>query len=148
MTIEELRHIMHQLQLDFDATPRLIYVFYQNDKGLVNNFTISLQAARQRNRRPMTAEQIAAVMQQYPDARNAQLIAVEHPTQGLTQWMDTPEVCQKLHTTRQTLSRWTKQGLLHPARLGHRLYFDAGEIDSVLRSNIIQPNGRLDKTGT
>ena len=146
MTIEELRQLMHRLHLDADAEPQLIYLFYQTADGLVNNLTISLRSARQRNRRPMTDAQLADLMRQYPDAADARLLAIEHPQRGLTRWMDTDEVCQRLHICRQTLLRWSKRGLLHPAAMGHRHYFDADEVDALLRSNIIQENHRLDRT--
>ena len=139
---------MQRLHLDADARPQLIYLFYVDDRGLVNNLSISLHSARQRNRHPMTAAQLAALMQQYPAARDTRLLAIEHPQQGLTQWLDTDEVCQRLHICRQTLHRWSRRGLLHPSRMGHRHYFDAAEVDALLRSNIIQPNGRLDLTGS
>lgn len=148
MTIEELRQLMHRLHLDADARPQLIYLFYVDDCGLVNNLSISLHSARQRNRQPMTAAQLAALMQQYPAARDVQLLALEHPQQGLTRWLDVHDVCRLLHTTDKTLRRWTRQGLLHPSRTGRRLYYDSAEVDALLRSNIIQPNGRADLTGT
>ena len=112
MTIEELREILHRLHLDGDARPQLIYLFYQTDDGLVNNLTISLRSARQRNRRPMTQQQLAGLMEQYPDASGGKLLAVEHPAEGLTRWIDATDVCQRLHTSRQTLRRWVARGLL------------------------------------
>ncbi|MBR4505506.1 MAG: helix-turn-helix domain-containing protein [Bacteroidales bacterium] len=148
MTIEELRDIMHQLKLDFDSTPQLVYVFYQTPDGLVNNFSINIQHARQRNRKPMTDQQLADLMQrQYPASRGSRLMAVERPD-SLSRWLDSAEVCQKLNTTRQTISRWARRGLLHPSRIGRYNYYDAAEVEALLRSNIIQDNGRLDQTGT
>lgn len=76
------------------------------------------------------------------------LLALEHPQQGLTRWLDVHDVCRLLHTTDKTLRRWTHQGLLHPSRTGRRLYYDSAEVDALLRSNIIQPNGRADLTGS
>lgn len=147
MKVEELRELMHKLHLDGDVRPNLIYVFYQTDDGLVNNFSISLHSARQRNRTPMTAEQLSELMQQYPSAHGAKLLALEHPQSGLTHWIDAHEVCCRLAVCRQTLRRWVKRGLLHPSRLGGRIYFDPGEIEAFLRSNVIQPNGRIDTKG-
>lgn len=147
MTNDELKEILRQLHLNIDSEPQLIYVFYQTADGLVNNFSINMRRARQRNRRPMTNSQLVDLMEsQYPDARDSRLLAVERPA-GLTRWLDTADVCQMLHVTRQTINRWARRGLLHPAKMGHRHYFDATEIDAVLRSNIIQENGRLDKKG-
>ncbi len=147
MTIEELREILHRLHLDGDARPQLIYLFYQTDDGLVNNLTISLRSARQRNRRPMTQQQLAGLMEQYPDASGGKLLAVEHPAEGLTRWIDATDVCQRLHTSRQTLRRWVARGLLHPSTMGRRQYFDPAEVEALLRSNILQDNGRADLTG-
>ena len=36
MTNDELRELMHRLQLDCAEAPRLIYVFYETADGLVN----------------------------------------------------------------------------------------------------------------
>lgn len=149
MTIKQLKEIMHQLHLDYDAQPSLVYVFYQTDDGLVNNFSISVQHARQRNRQPMTAAQLADLMQrEYPATRQARLLAVEHPQQGLTRWIDTADLCKQIHTTRRTLFRWRSQGLLHPSLMGNRLYYDLDEVEALLRSNVIQENGRADILGT
>ena len=148
MTIDELKEIMHQLQLDCNDAPRLIYVFYETDDGKVNNFSISLQAARQANRRPMSPEQVMELMRKYPGTRDSRVLAVEHPATGLSPWLDSVDVCHRLHTCRQTLWRWVSRGLLHPARMGRRLYFDPNEVEAFLRSNVIQDNGRLDSTGT
>lgn len=148
MTIEEMRDILHRLHLDAEVEPNLIYVFYATDDGRVNNFSISLHSARQRNRHPLSDEQLVDVMQQYPDARGARVVAIEHPRRGLSQWLDTHDVCALLHTTRRTIYSWRRRGLLHPSRLGGHLYFDAAEVESLLRSNIIQPNGKADFRGT
>lgn len=149
MTIEQLQEIMRDLHLEFDATPTLVYVFYQTDDGLINNFSISVQRARQRNRQPMTDAQLADLMQrEYPATRQSRILAVERPSQPLTRWLDTHEVCRRLHTTSRTLRRWTQQGLLHPSRTSNRCFYDADEIDELIRSNVIQPNGRVDHQGT
>ena len=148
MTIEELRQFMHRLHLDTDADPQLIYLFYVDRHGRVNNLSISLHSARQRSRKPMTDSQLADLLQQYPAARDAQLMALDHPQRGLTCWLDGKDVCRRLGTSRQTLNRWVQRGLLHPSRLGRRNYYDPDEVEALLRSNIIQPNGRADTTGT
>ena len=147
MTIDELREIMHQLKLDFDCEPQLVYVFYKTSDGLVNNFSINIRHARQRNRKPMSDSQLADLMErQYPDSRGSRLLAVERP-ESLTRWLDSSEVCQMLHTTRQTVNRWARRGLLHPSHVGNRNYYDAAEVDALLRSNVIQEDGRIDKKG-
>ncbi len=148
MTIEELRQVLHQLHLDYDADPQLIYVFYQTPDGLVNNFSISMQHARQRNRQPMTQTQLADLMEQYPAAADSKIVAVEHPTHGLTRWIDSAEVCTRLNVCPHTLRRWVKMDRLHPAHLGKRIYYDPDEVEAFLRSNMRQENGRLDRVGT
>ena len=149
MTKEQLQQILQELHLEYLEAPSLVYVFYQTDDGLVNNFSISVRRARQRNRKPMTAAQLADLMQrEYPATRQARLLAVEHPREGLTHWLDSAEVCRLLHTTRLTVNRWARRGLLHPARLGNRNYYDAAEVDVLLHSHVIQDNGRLDKTNS
>lgn len=133
--------------MEYSTPPSLIYVFYQTDDGLINNFSISLRHARQRNRRPMTEAQLASLMErEYPATRRGQILAVEHPEKGLTRWIDTNEVCRLLHTTPRSLLRWARKGLVHPSRMVNRNYYDAEEIDNLLRSNIIQPNGKVDST--
>ena len=110
MTKEQLQQILQELHLEYFEAPSLVYVFYQTDDGLVNNFSISVRRARQRNRQPMTAAQLADLMQrEYPATRQARLLAVEHPREGLTRWLDSAEVCRLLHTTRQTVNRWAKE---------------------------------------
>ncbi len=147
MTIEDLRNIMHQLKLDFDCEPQLIYVFYQTPDGLVNNFSINIRHARQRNRKPMTVQQLADLMQQqYPACRGSRLLAIERPD-SLTHWIDTAEVAKRLKVSPQTVNSWGRKGLLHPSRLGRKNYYDAAEVEKLLRSNIIQDNGRIDKKG-
>ena len=147
MTIEELRQIMHQLKLDFDCEPQLIYVFYQTPDGLVNNFSINIRHARQRNRQPMTVSQLCDLMErQYPDSREGRLMAVERPD-NLSRWLDSAEVAKRLKVTAQTVNRWAKKGMLHASKFSRRNYFDAAEVEALLRSKVIQDNGRMDRTG-
>ncbi len=148
MTIEELRQILHQLHLDYDAQPNLIYIFYTTDDGLVNNFSISLHSARQRNRRPMTVEQLGKLMEQYPATAHATVTAVEHPREGLRQWLGADEVCRRLNTSRRSLLRWVKAGMLHPATIRRRQYFDADEVDRMLADNVVDDHGRIDSTAS
>ncbi len=147
MTIEELRQILHDLHLDVEERPHLVYLFYETDEGRVNNLSISLRAARRRNRRRMSDADLVGVLQQYPAARDAKLVALEHPERGLTRWLTPDEVCRRLKASRSTLLRWDHQGLLHPAVVGRRKYYDDKEVEALLRSNIRQENGRIDHTG-
>ena len=135
MTQDELRRLVHRLDLEPDMPPQLVYIFYQDADGFVHNLTVS----RQRGRKPLTDSQLADIMQAYPAAADAK--------RGLTQWLDATDVCRRLGTSRQTLRRWVQRQLLHPSRMGRRLYFDPGEVEALLRSNIIQDNGRLDSVG-
>ena len=43
MTKEELQEILHDLELDYEAEPTLIYLFYVTPEGKVNNFSISMR---------------------------------------------------------------------------------------------------------
>ena len=46
MTKEELQEILHELELDYEAEPTLIYLFYSTPDGRVNNFSISVRRGR------------------------------------------------------------------------------------------------------
>lgn len=147
MTHDELHSILQALDLEFDNEPRLIYLFYETPDGRVNNYSISVQCARSRGERPMTDRQLARLMEhEQPDSRGGRLLAVERPD-SLRRWIDTTEVCQILHTTPRTLYRWRVAGLLHPSFMAGRNYYDANEVDNLLKSNVIQENGRIDKKG-
>ena len=147
MKKEELEDLLHVLGLDYEAEASLIYLFYTTPDGLVNNFSINIRHARQRNRKPMTVQQLADLMQQqYPASRGSRLLAVERPD-SRTHWIDTAEVAKRLKVSPQTVNSWGRKGLLHPSRLGRKNYYDAAEVEKLLRSNIIQDNGRMDKTG-
>ena len=147
MNKEEIQAILSRLRLECDAEPTLVYIFYENADGRVNNLTLSLQHCRTQGQGPLRPERMERLMQEYPDARDAKVLAVEHPRTDLSQWLDVPDVCRRLHTTYPTLHRWIGKGLLHPSRVGRRLYFDPTEVEALLRSNIIQPNGKADLTG-
>lgn len=146
-TLEEIRNLMHQLGLDKEEPVTLAYIFYQTADGAVNNLSVSLHSGHRQGRRPLSDSQLVDIMEGYPAAAGAKIVAIEHPQRGLTQWLDASDVCRQLHTSRQTLRRWVHRGLLHPSRLSRRLYFDPAEVERVLRSNVIQENGRLDRAG-
>lgn len=146
MTIEELKELVDALKLDLNPQSNMIYVFYTTPDGTVNNLSISLRRAKLPDGHKMTDGDLAKLMQQYPDARRGTIMAVERPRGDLHRWMDAVEVCQALHTSRQTLRRWIHCGLLHPSTLGRKLYFDADEVDRILRENMITESGRLDET--
>lgn len=148
MTKEQLKNILEALHLDYDARPWLVYVFYETDDGLINNLSVNIRHGRCRRPRKMSDRQLAELMQQYPDAAGSRILAIERPEQGLTQWMDAAETCKRLRTSRRTLRRWAQNGLVHPSKLGNRLYFDPAEVEHLLRSNMVQQNGRADVMGS
>lgn len=134
------------LELIDSTTPEqnLIYVFYTTPAGTVRNFTISVHSAHTPSGRKMSAADLGRLMKGYPDAANGNILAIDHPNEGLTHWLDTVEVCDMLHTTPQTLRRWRKQKVLKASHIGRKLYYDRAEVDALLHSNMIQENGRLD----
>lgn len=42
------------------------------------------------------------------------------------------EVCKEFRTSRPTLWRWTKSGLLHPAKVGTKNLFSRAEIEKII----------------
>lgn len=44
------------------------------------------------------------------------------------------EVCKEFRTSRPTLWRWTKSGLLHPAKIGTKNVYRRGEIQKLIGS--------------
>lgn len=146
MTIEELKELVETLDIDLNPRSNMIYVFYTTPDGAVNNLSISVRRAKLPNGHKMSDGDLAGLMQQYPGAREGTIMAVERPHGNLHRWMDAVEVCQALHTSRQTLRRWIHCGILHPSTMGRKLYFDAEEVDRILRENMIRESGRLDET--
>ncbi len=51
-----------------------------------------------------------------------------------------------LHISPRTVRYWSRKGYLHPHSLGRKLYFDRGEVDTLLRSNFRNEDGYADKT--
>ena len=47
MTKEALQEILHVLELDYEAEPTMVYVFYATPDGRVNNFSISMRRGRE-----------------------------------------------------------------------------------------------------
>ncbi|MBP3762578.1 MAG: helix-turn-helix domain-containing protein [Bacteroidales bacterium] len=146
MKLHELQRLAKALDIDIEQPSNLIYIFYSTPDGRVNTLTVSMKRAKLPNGRNMSDADLAALMQEYPDARDGRIMAVERPRGNLHRWVDREDVKQILHTSTSTIKRWERLGLLHPSRMGRRIYYDAGEVDRVLESNIIQENGRLDKT--
>lgn len=145
MTKEALQEILHVLELDYEAEPTLVYVFYATPDGRVNNFSISV-----RHGSTMSRKKLEELMRrEYPSTREGTVLAVEKPTdwRPMVEWLDTAEVCRLLHISRKTLWKWTRNGMLTPSKVNNgRVYFDRKEIDRMIQSNAICENGRLDKT--
>lgn len=146
MTKEELQEILHDLELDYEAEPTLIYLFYVLPDGRVNNFSISMRRGGHLN-----DQQLERLMRkEYPATRQGALIHTERPEKvpENTEWLDTTEVCQLLHISDRTLRKWKERGLFHPSEVegSRKLYYNRNEINRVLASNIVQENGRIDKT--
>ena len=143
MTQEEIAEILQELELDYEAQPTLVYVFYTTPDGRVNNFSISVRRAKK-----MSDKKIVELMRkEYPEGRRSKVNAVERPKATIEkhdEWMESAEVCQMLKVTGKTLRRWRKMGLFHPSQLGRYYYYLRAEVEEVLRSNVIDENGRLD----
>lgn len=144
MTKEALQEILHVLELDYEAEPTLVYVFYVLPDGRVDNFSISVRHGAAMNR-----EQLESLMhREYPATRQGKVLAVEKPTdwKPMVEWLDSTEVCRLLHISRKTLWKWSNKKLLTPSKVEGRIYYDRAEIDRLIQSNAITENGRLDKT--
>ena len=136
MTKEEMQEILRDLELDYEAEPTLIYLFYVTPDGKVNNFSISLRRGGH-----LSDRQLERLMRrEYPATRQGTVIHTERPGWiSRTEWMDVTEVCNMLHISERTLRTSTIDG-------GRKLYFKREEIDRVLESNAVQENGRIDNT--
>ena len=90
---------------------------------------------------------------EYPATRNGRVMALERPNglkhfdQVKRDWVDVHTVCKMLGVSRPTLHKWTTEGLFHASHVGDRIFYERGEVDRVMRANIIQENGRVDKVG-
>ena len=144
MTKEELQEILHELELDYEAEPTLIYLFYTTPDGRVNNFSISM-----RHGGHLTDQQLERLMRrEYPASRQGMVIHAERPeaTPDNVEWLDTADVCRMLHISRKTLWKWTRRGLFTPSRVEGKIFYSRTEINNVIADNLLQENGRVDKT--
>ena len=144
MTKEELQEILHDLELDYEAEPTLIYLFYITPDGRVNNFSISMHRGGHLNDRQLER----LMRREYPATRQGTLIHAERPeaTPDNVEWLDTADVCRMLHISRKTLWKWTKRGLFTPSKVEGKIFYSRTEINNVIASNLLQENGRVDKT--
>ena len=144
ITKEELQEILRDLELDYEAEPTLIYLFYVTPDGTVNNFSISVRRGGHLN-----DSQLERIMRrEYPATRQGDLIRVERPetTPDTQEWIDRSEACRMLHISRKTLWKWTKRGLFTPSKVEGMVYYSRTEINNVIASNLLQENGRIDRT--
>ena len=144
MTKEELQEILHDLELDYEAEPTLIYLFYVTPDGKVNNFSISVRRGGHLDDRQLER----LMRREYPASRQGTLIHTERPdsTPDDKEWLDVNEACRMLHISRKTLWKWTKRGLFTPSKVEGMVYYSRTEINDVITSNLVQENGRMDKT--
>jgi excisionase family DNA binding protein len=145
MTKEEIKEILHILELDYEAEPSLIYVFYRTRDGVFRNFSISVRQGDHLS----DLELVSLMRREYPATRQGDVVDVERPAMlppAGERWLDTSDVCHLLKISRQTVSSWAKKGYLTPYCVGGRVYFSRTQIDHFIRSNAIDENGRLDKT--
>lgn len=149
MTKEELEDVLHILGLDYEPEANQIYVFYVRDNGRVDNFSLSMRRGA-----GMKDDEILTLMRnEYPATRQGRVLAVERP-HGIKHcdkvsrdWVDVNTVCEMLNISRKTLRKWTNRGLFHASRVGERIFYERAEVDRVMRENLVQENGRVDKTG-
>lgn len=135
-----------ELKKLFGGERTLIHIFYRRADGTVNNLSISQRRAKTESGRMMNDEELCALMEGYPDTRGAQVLAVDRPGRDRREWIDRAEAMQMLHTSVRTLQRWADEGLLRPSRLHGKVYYDRREVDALLQSNLIEENGRIDRT--
>lgn len=143
MTKEEMQKILQILELDYEAEPTLVYVFIERPDGRVDNFSISVRHGNQ-----MSDRQLEELMRrEYPATRQCRVVAVDRPDiVPVVDWLEVTEVCRMLHVSVRTLRNWTRRGYFHPTQIGRRIYYSRDEVETVLQSNAILDNGRIDKT--
>ena len=105
MDRKELKELFEALGLAFEAEPTLMYIFYKKRDGTVHNLSVSI-------RHDVGDERLRELMREYPDAREGEVMAIERPMGRRTEWVDTVEVCELLHTSKRTLRRWSEEGVL------------------------------------
>lgn len=148
MTKNELEDVLHVLGLDYEAEADQVYVFYVLPDGRVDNFSVNVRRGV-----GMSDTALLDLMRhEYPASREGKVLAVERPTgirlhedKAAEEWLDTYEVCKKMHISRATLYRWMQRGLFMGSRLGNKVYFRVSDIERALAENVVQENGRIDR---
>lgn len=145
MTKNELEDMLHVLGLDEEAEANLVYVFFTHSDGRVDNFSIAVR----RGRAMSDKELVKLMKREYPSTRDGDVIRVERPkrVERPNEWMDVYEVCKLLKVSERTVRAWSREGLLKPCLVHRRVYYNRRDIDELVASNIVQENGRLDRTG-
>ena len=149
MTKDELEEVLHALGLDYEPEANQIYVFYVLPDGRVDNFSLSVR----RGSGMSDCEILTLMRSEYPATRQGRVLALERPDgvrhfeQVQRDWIDVSEVCKMLNVSRKTLRKWTNRGLFKASRVGGRIYYERDGIDRVIRDNLMQDNGRVDRVG-
>ena len=143
MTKEEMQKILQILELDYEAEPTLVYVFFERPDGRVDNFSISVRRGSQ-----MSNRQLEELMRrEYPATRKSRVVAVDRPDYvPPVEWLEANDVRRMLHVSERTLRNWTRRGFFHPTQIARRIYYSRDEVEEVLRHNAILDNGRFDTT--
>ena len=144
MTKDEIAEILRILELDYEAEPTLIYLFYVLPDGRVDNFSLTVRRGARMNDK----EIVSLMRREYPSTRQGTVMAVERPEwrPAKDEWLDTADVCSMLKVTARTLRRWCKKGYLKARYTDRKKYFSRKEIDALINSNAIQENGKIDKS--
>ena len=144
MTKEALQEILHILELDYEAEPTLVYVFYAMPDGRVNNFSISVRRGSDMSRQQLTK----LMHKEYPATREGDIIAVEKPGdwKPMVEWLDTTEVCRLLHISIRTLRHWTRRGLFETSVIDRHIYYNRANINKVIAARAVTENGRIDSS--
>ena len=144
MTKKEMQKILQILGLDYEAEPSLIYVFFEHPDGRIDNFSVSLRRGRK-----MTDKSIVELMRkEYPATRDGEVVAVERPGRKprSEEWLDSTDVCNMLKISKRTLRSWKRQGLFSASTVNGKNYYRRTDIEQLLKDNVVQENGRIDRT--
>lgn len=146
MTKQEIMEILRILGLDEWRESECLYVFYRTADGMVHNFCLGVRQGR-----TMSDDEVVAMMRrEYPSTREGVVMTVERPksgeyhTQVQPRWIDVPEVCRMLNISDRTLRNWTRKGVFNAYMVNGKLFYEKGDVDRAIASNIVKENGRLD----
>ncbi len=148
MDKKEMMRLLHELELDYEAQP-LVNVFWRGRDGQMHNFSVSQQLGAR-----LDNMELARLMrEQYPDTRGGRVEMVERPGSEpvwmpgeAVEWLDKQDVMALLHISEHTLKRWAGRGVFRRVKMGRHIYYDRRDIDRALRLNMVQEDGKIDKT--